>query len=214
MDGKRTTRDTRSGIRADETWQPRPGPAGDDPLDAQDPLLAAIGVLADGEPARDLWPAIELRLSTGCEGRRPWSVTMTIPQLAMAAALVMAVSSAVSWLALAPQQPRVPRERPIQAVAEPAGPMRPDVARASFADEQYDAAVADLERVLREQGDRLDPQTVMVIERNLRTIDAAIQQARAALDDDPANTYLNSHLADARRRKLDLLRRAAGLSGG
>ncbi len=29
-----------------------------------------------------------------------------------------------------------------------------------------------------------------------------------------ANTYLNSHLADARRRKLDLLRRAAGLSSG
>jgi hypothetical protein len=54
----------------------------------------------------------------------------------------------------------------------------------------------------------------MVIERNLRAIDQAIRESRAALDADPANTYLNSHLADARRRKLELLRRAAGLSSG
>ena len=74
--------------------------------------------------------------------------------------------------------------------------------------------MSDLERILREQSERLDPQTVMVIERSLQAIDEAIQQSRAALDADPANTYLNSHLADARRRKLDLLRRAAGLSSG
>ena len=54
---------------------------------------------------------------------------------------------------------------------------------------------------------------MQVIERNLDAIDAAIAEARAALDRDPANTYLNSHLADARRRKLDLLRRAATWSG-
>ncbi len=100
----------------------------------------------------------------------------------------------------------------IRAVVEPRDTQQPDVQRATFADAQYDAAVADLERVLREESERLDPQTVMVIERNLRAIDEAIHEARAALDADPANTYLNSHLADARRRKLELLRRAAGLS--
>ena len=100
----------------------------------------------------------------------------------------------------------------IRAVVEPREAQQPDVQRATFADVQYDAAVADLERVLREESERLDPQTVMVIERNLRAIDEAIREARAALDADPANTYLNSHLADARRRKLELLRRAAGLS--
>jgi hypothetical protein len=139
---------------------------------------------------------------------------MTLPQLALAATLIMAVSAGVSWLALAPRGGAPPIEAPIRAVAEPAESTRPDVARASFADAQYDAAVADLEQILREQAGRLDPQTVMVIERNLRTIDEAIRQARAALDADPANTYLNSHLADARRRKLDLLRQAAALPGG
>jgi hypothetical protein len=73
--------------------------------------------------------------------------------------------------------------------------------------------VADLEQILLDQRETLDPRTVVVIERNLRLIDEAIRQARAALDADPANTYLNSHLADARRRKLDLLRRATSLSG-
>ena len=87
-----------------------------------------------------------------------------------------------------------------------------DVQRANFADAQYDAAVADLEKILLDERDQLDPRTVMVIERNLQTIDDAIRQAREALDRDPANTYLNSHLADARRRKLELLRHATTLA--
>ena len=192
---------------------PRPGPAADDPLDADDTLLAGIQQLSDARPGRDLWTGIEARIAPRVATRR--SVTFTLPQLALAATLLIAVSGGVSWLALQPRSTAgAPPEAPIQAVAEPAAAIRTDVERASFADAQYDAAVADLERILREQSERLDPQTVMVIERSLQAIDEAIQQSRAALDADPANTYLNSHLADARRRKLDLLRRAAGLSSG
>ena len=67
--------------------------------------------------------------------------------------------------------------------------------------------------MLRDQRDRLDPRTVVVIERNLAVIDDAIRQAQEALDADPANTFLNSHLADARRRKIELLRRATSIAG-
>jgi hypothetical protein len=186
------------------------GPAADDPLESTDPLRLAIGALADTPPEADLWPGIEARLRRPAGGAR--SITITLPQLALAATLLMAVSAGVSWLALRPAAP--PAETPIRAVADPIEPARGDVARATFADAQYDAAVADLERILQEDGSRLDPQTVLVIERNLRAIDEAIRQSRAALDADPANTYLNSHLADARRRKIELLRRAAGLSSG
>jgi hypothetical protein len=97
-------------------------------------------------------------------------------------------------------------------MAEPMMAPSPDVAPANFADAQFERAVADLERVLVEQRDELDPGTVMVIERNLAAIDTAIREARAALDADPANQFLNSHLAEARRRKLDLLRHAASLN--
>ena len=53
---------------------------------------------------------------------------------------------------------------------------------------------------------------MLIIERNLKAIDDAITEAKTALDNDPANPYLNSHLADARRRKLDLLRQATSLA--
>jgi hypothetical protein len=71
--------------------------------------------------------------------------------------------------------------------------------------------VRDLERVLAEGRGRLDTATVRVIERNLAAIDSAITQAQRAVAADSANVYLNSHLAETRRLKLELLRQAANL---
>jgi tetratricopeptide (TPR) repeat protein len=83
---------------------------------------------------------------------------------------------------------------------------------AKFADRHYDEAIADLQRVLDAERTQLDPETVRVLEKNLASIDAAIDQCRRALKADPSNIYLNTHLADARQRKLVLLRRAAALA--
>ena len=81
-----------------------------------------------------------------------------------------------------------------------------------LADAQYDAAVSDLEKALKQGRGRLDSSTIAIVEQNLQIIDRAIDQAREALAADPANTYLSGHLVEARRRKLDLLRRAAALT--
>jgi hypothetical protein len=81
-----------------------------------------------------------------------------------------------------------------------------------MADAQYDAAVADLEKALKDGRGRLDASTIAIVEHNLQIIDQAINQAREALVADPANSYLSGHLVEARRRKLDLLRRAAALT--
>jgi hypothetical protein len=126
---------------------------------------------------------------------------------------LIAVSAGVSYIALgrAARQPAA-EEAAIQAQAEPLMAPSADTALANFADAQFDRAVADLESVLVEMRDELDPRTIVVIERNLAVIDEAIQQARAALAADPANPFLNSHLADARRKKLELLRRATSIS--
>src|SRR6185295_6727497 len=86
------------------------------------------------------------------------------------------------------------------------------VATVGMADPQYDAAVADLENAVRKGRGRLDTSTIAIVEHNLQIIDQAIDQARQALASDPANSYLSSHLFEARRRKLDLLRRAAAMS--
>src|SRR6266571_4930346 len=81
------------------------------------------------------------------------------------------------------------------------------------ANPRYAAAVASLERVLAQGRSRLDTATVRVIEKNLGIIDRAIRDAQSALAADPANSYLNLHLAQEMRRKLELLRQAAVLAG-
>jgi hypothetical protein len=86
------------------------------------------------------------------------------------------------------------------------------VEHVSMADAQYDAAVADLEKALKDGHGRLDASTIAIVEHNLQIIDQAINQAREALVGDPANSYLSGHLVEARRRKLDLLRRATALA--
>ena len=131
----------------------------------------------------------------------------------MAASLLVAVASGVTYLAARPDV-TTSREPVIQAYGVPEDETQGTIVQANFADAQFNAAVSDLETILREERDRLDPRTVLIIERNLQAIDDAINEARMALNDDPANPYLNSHLADARRRKLDLLRHATSLASG
>jgi anti-sigma factor RsiW len=172
-------------------------------------------------PQRDLWPDIARRI--GATPRREQSAELvlrprwsrrwsfSIPQLAAAAIALMTLSGGAVWLA------RGPAERvPVAAVpTQPSGPV-PAVNAAAREPrggaESYAQAVADLERVLATNRGQLDSSTVRVIEQNLAAIDRAIAQAQAALKADPANLYLNSHLAETMRRKLDLLRQAAALA--
>jgi hypothetical protein len=189
-------------------------------------------------PATDLWPGIAARLAgprevapapvglaaseTGPAGRPAppvaWyrrRITVGLPELALAASLVAAVGTALVWQrGPTPDAPAAAAPAPIVAQADGDDVGREVVTPVSFADAQYDAAVADLERVLRAERERLDPRTVIVLERNLRVIDDAIAEARQALAADPANALLNAHLAGARQRKLDLLRRAALITEG
>jgi negative regulator of sigma E activity len=180
----------------------------------------------DRVPATDLWPDILQRIaverpdhSTARRVRplqarttEPRRVAFTWPQLALAASLLVAVSAGVAYVAAGRAlSPGAASETPIQAQVEPLLPTTGSVERANFADAQFDQAIADLEQVLVDRREQLDPRTVLIIERNLAAIDQAIREAREALDGDPANTFLNSHLADARRKKLELLRQATML---
>lgn len=185
----------------------------------------------DATPASDLWPGVLSRLDAAdADGSAPslsragvvvpgparWYArrwTVGVPELALAASLAAAVAGALVWSRPSPPA-EVAAVTPIVADAEPLAVEASAVTPVSFADAQYDAAIGDLERVLAEQRGRLDPRTVMVLERNLRVIDDAIREAREALAADPANALLNAHLAGARRRKLDLLRRATLITEG
>jgi hypothetical protein len=70
-----------------------------------------------------------------------------------------------------------------------------------------DAAISELQATLTQNERRLDTMTVRIVRENLAIIDRAIADARIALQKDPGNAYLNFHLAQTMRRKVELLRR-------
>jgi anti-sigma factor RsiW len=180
-------------------------------------IVRRARALDDRQPERDLWPGIAARIGLPAAavteaveirraGRTPRRWTFSLPQLAAAGIALMALSGAAAWLLHPAGTAVVVTRQPTPPVAMPvaAGPARP-------AERSYDVAVAELQQVLTQNRGRLDTTTVRVIEQNLATIDRAIAQAQRAVAADSANIYLNSHLAETMRRKLELLRQAAAL---
>lgn len=159
--------------------------------------------LDDRPPTTDLWPAIADRIGVTTPrhraSRKVRRFSFTVPQLIAAAVALVIVSAAVA-LWLGPGAPLTTQQAPF---VTPAG---------AGADPSSEAAVADLKRALASGQGVLDPITIRVVERNLRVIDQAIADARRALSRDPANSYLNHHLAEQMRRKLEILRWAGTLS--
>jgi anti-sigma factor RsiW len=175
--------------------------------------------LKDPTPTNDLWPDIARRigaassrspavtdLSAHRSARRRWA--FSLPQLAAAGIALMTFSGGAVYLFSVPAKQAAVATTPVLP-----GPEMPavNVSLKPSAAQSYAAAVSDLERVLAEGRGKLDPTTVKIIEQNLAAIDRAIAEAQRALDADTANLYLNTHLAETMRRKLDLLRQAAAL---
>lgn len=176
--------------------------------------LRAVQARAASLPARapdaDLWPGIEARLGSRTSvmpfrQRAARRFSFTVPQLVAAAAALMLVSGGGVWLSqLGGRATSLP---PLAATDNP----DTGIAPVSIVDPRYDEAINDLEQALEAGRSQLDAKTVQILEANLRAIDQAIEQSRKALEADPANVYLHSHLAEARQRKLALLRRASAL---
>jgi anti-sigma factor RsiW len=160
-------------------------------------------------PRRDLWPGIASRIGATPAAAprigRKWS--FSLPQLAAAAILLMTLSGGAVWLLRSTTLPQ--GTGPIATTPALAGTVA--INGRNSASQSYAAAIADLERVLAGGRGQLDTTTIRVIEQNLAAIDQAIAQAQRALLADSTNLYLNTHLAETMRRKLDLLRQAATL---
>jgi putative zinc finger protein len=206
-------------------------------LDELTRVAATARALPPRPPGRDLWDGIAGRLQPvpresivsrmapwrSRAGHRPPRISFTVPQLAAASLLLAAVSGGLMWEVRGRSGEVRSARTAVTAEARPErsadGPARPDtlaseigVTPVALADAEYDAAVADLERALHKGRGRLDPSTIATVEQNLQIIDRAIEQARQALESDPANSYLSGHLVETRRRKLDLLRHATALT--
>jgi anti-sigma factor RsiW len=73
----------------------------------------------------------------------------------------------------------------------------------------YTKEINTLQRIVRRQKGELDTSTVTEIDKNLRTLDSAIGQIRAALKKDPGSSLLDGQASHALEMKVELLRRAA-----
>ena len=163
-------------------------------------VVARAKSLEDAEPETDLWPDIRARLTAG---RRPAvgarrRFSFTVPQLLAASIALVLLSGGSAWLAL--------RQGPTNTT-EPFAVSRPTNARAASWTGSTDIAIGELEAALTLNEKRLDSTTVRIVRKNLAIINRAIAEARIALRNDPGNAYLNLHLADTMRRKVELLRR-------
>lgn len=171
--------------------------------------------LVDRPVANDLWSGIATRIGAAgapvvdlAARRARRGLSFTIPQLAAAAVLLLAVGAGTSAVFL-----RAPGAEAPVAMSATAPTLRVVPAGLPLkAEQSYDTAVRDLEQALDAGRSRLSPKTVAVLERNLSRIDLAIEEARVALKADPANAYLNAHLASSMQQKLALLQQATALA--
>jgi len=177
-------------------------------------VVARAEALEDRPPRADLWPGIAQRIGVGAASRvvsietRRRRFSFTMPQLLAAGIALAVISAGGAWLAL--HGPSVAPSSGHLIAETNAGAVR----WVSAVDPTYDRTVSELQRALDEgkRTGRLDSTTVRVLEQSLATIDTAIAQAGRALVQDPGNVYLNHHLAETMRRKLNLLRQASGIS--
>jgi anti-sigma factor RsiW len=182
------------------------------------------------EPAQDLWPGIEARIAAFArdtrvraerEARGPGApaavrvfpgarrgLVLSWPQLVAAGFALVLLSGGAAWYAARGTGPGAPT----LARGGPGDSARTANASAVAADHQLAAELDQLERVLVERRDQLDPETVRTIEANLKIIDLATSQVRTALASDPSNPYLKEHLSKTMKQKVELLREATVLA--
>ena len=98
------------------------------------------------------------------------------------------------------------------AIAEDPAALEASFARDTDGENQYASAIADMVDALHANRDQLAPETVELIEENLRVIDEAIRHSLAALESTPGSLPLQQAVMTSYERKLDFLRQAAAIT--
>ena len=164
--------------------------------EAMQSLLQRVATLPKSiEPMRDLRP--QMWAKADHRGLWQWRYP-----LAAAAILLIAVSSVITLFLS-----RQPDGGPTARIEVPTG--RVDLVSI---EQQYTTELEQLQRLLRDNREELAPETVQILEENLRIIDTAINEARTALTKDPNSHTLGELLKSAYQRKVELLKQAARTS--
>ena len=186
-------------------------------------IRARAASLPTLQPSRDLWAGIEARIQSMPQDATPvrpitsrWmSQRWYGAPLARAAVLVIATASATlfasrHWSTNSARHgsPSTPVTTAVTNTGVSTVSNAPAARTSEFI---YDQQISAMRQILDSRRNRLDPKTVAVIEKNLRVIDTAIAESRAALARDPANRFLAGQLNASLNTKLELLRTVAML---
>ncbi|HET7248761.1 MAG TPA: zf-HC2 domain-containing protein [Gemmatimonadales bacterium] len=170
-------------------------------------VVARAQALDDRPPARDLWSGIAERIGISTDDlarrRARRRVSFTVPQLIAASVALIALSAGVARLVLRPTTNREPTAMNPGSVSVVPVAIQKAGATADHDVQDLRLALADGQRT-----GRLSPMTVHRIEHSLAVIDSALAEGKRALAVDPKSAYLNQHLADTMRRKMEFLREA------
>jgi hypothetical protein len=127
------------------------------------------------------------------------------PPLAEPVVTEPAVTSSAPSVPSVRHAPPAMRSTPRSSLASSSSsPMAPTPSEVAFAGE-----IVQLQTVLTERRSQLDPETVKVVEDNLKLIDTAVKRAKSALSKDPASSFLTRQLDNALQKKVELLRTVA-----
>jgi predicted anti-sigma-YlaC factor YlaD len=175
-------------------------------------IALAAALPREKAPSRDLWPGIAEEIAH----RRRFAVLSFVPRrpaiwlgaLAAAATVVVAVGVLT------------PRERPSAgpvALGTPGAVARPaalggGVPALAEAEREYQRAAAELMAALDTRRASLSPETTASIDENLRVIDTALAEIRAAVEREPDSPRLGRMLASTHEKKIETLRRVLKLT--
>jgi hypothetical protein len=166
----------------------------------------------DAPPA--VWARVSGEIARAPRTRVGLRALVFQPQWLAAAAAVVAAAGVTAALLLR----GAPGPSPV--IPAPAGPATP-VAEAGNvpvddivqrvegelkqAEQHYQAALADLDRIAASGNSALDPKVTAALRQNVALVDKAIADSRAALAEEPGNVPARESLFDALRRKVSLL---------
>ena len=188
-------------------------------------IVRAAAELPTLSPSRDLWSgiasrieapvvALPTRIANGDATTLAPAAQLPWRRLAIAASLLIVATAGVTYsivkrgsiAALAARSDSATVEVPLAgAPVEPVSLQPPG----QTAEQTFDKEIGAMREIIDERRKELDPVTIGVLQKNLKLIDAAIAESKAALAKDPASAFLMDRLTHAYDTKLQLLRGVA-----
>ena len=155
------------------------------------------------QPRRESWDRIERAIRSD----RPSRITPAWSWLAAAAALLLATFIGFKLADLRRQTAAT------SSAEEPAGTPSAQWVEAEIlqAEQHYQKAITGLEKIANDGRATLDPQTASTLEKNLRVIDQAISESRAAVRAQPASEPAQASLLENFKSKIALLQDTVAL---